>query len=74
MIWYKLFVNIYKKKYHSLNFEDIFLWTTLFLRQSLEIGISWSKALEIEDSWSKDLCVYLQSSNYIEFYNRTVNN
>jgi hypothetical protein len=35
-----------------------------FPRQSLEIG----------GSWSKDLCVYLQTSNYIEFYSRIVNN
>ena len=52
----------------------ILKWMTMFLRQSLEIGISWSKALEIGGSWSKDLCVYLQTSNYIEFYNRIVNN
>jgi len=38
--------------------------TTLFLRQSLEI----------RGSWSKDLCVYLQKSNYIEFYNKIINN
>ena len=34
-------------------------WTTLLLRQSLEIGNSWSKALEVGGSWSTDLCVYI---------------
>ena len=38
--------------------------TTLFLRQSLEIG----------GSWSKDFCVYLHKINYIEFYNKIINN
>ena len=47
---------------------------TLFLRLSLEIGISWSNALEIGGSWNKDLCVYVQTSIYIGFYNRIVNN
>ena len=42
----------------------LFSRTTLFLRQCLEIG----------DSWSQDLCVYLHTSIYIGFYNRQIDN
>ena len=54
--------------------EKILILTRRFTPKKWALGLGLRQSLEIGDSWSKDLCVYVQTSIYIEFYNRIVNN
>jgi len=64
-----LYLYLLNKKREILNGQD-----SISKAIYIEIGISWSNALEIGGSWNKDLCVYVQTSIYIGFYNRIINN
>ena len=57
-----------------VNFYTLNLGRFYFSGNSGKIGDSWLAAGKIGDSWFPDLCVYVQTSIYIDFYNRINNN